>query len=297
MALYGAVEAGGTKFVCAVGSGPYELLAEQRIPTTTPGETLSQCIDFFRAQPPLEALGVGSFGPLDLRRPSPTYGHITRTPKVGWSDVDIVGPLARALSVPIGFDTDVNAAVLGEVRWGAARGLSDVVYVTIGTGIGGGALCNGRLSHGLVHPEMGHLLLPREPDDLAFEGSCPFHGGRCWEGLASGPAMRQRWGTAAEKLAPDHPAWSLEARYVAAALTTLVVVLSPQRIVVGGGVGLAEGLLPAVRRQLQLSLGGYVQAEAVLSAIDQYVVPPALGAAAGIAGALALAELARLSKP
>ena len=290
MALYGAIEAGGTKFLCAVGSSPEDLRAQARFPTTTPKETLAQCIEFFKGQPRIEALGVGSFGPLELRHGARRYGHITATPKLGWTNADIVGPLHEALAVPVGFDTDVNGAVLGEARWGAAQGLGTVVYVTIGTGIGGGALIDGRLAHGLVHPEMGHLLLPREADDLEFAGGCPFHGGRCWEGLASGPALEKRWGQRAETLPAEHRAWDLEARYIASALTTLVLVLSPERIILGGGVMQVAALFPLVRKHLSRSLGGYVQADILLRGLDEYVVPPALGPLAGIAGALALAE-------
>ena len=295
MALYGAIEAGGTKFVCAVGSSPSDLTARARIATTSPRETLGQCLEFFRSQPKLDALGVGCFGPLELRRGARRYGHVTSTPKPGWNNADIVGPLSEALSVPIGFDTDVNAAVLGESRWGAAQNLDTAIYITIGTGIGGGALVGGQLAHGLVHPEMGHLLVPREPDDLEFAGHCPFHGGRCWEGLASGPALEGRWGKPAETLPPEHPAWDLEARYIASALTSLVLVLSPERLILGGGVMQVGVLFPLIRQHLVRSLAGYVQADLLNEGIDQYVVPPLLGAQSGIAGALALAERALLS--
>ena len=292
MSLYGAIEAGGTKFVCAVGTSPEDLRAQARFPTTTPGETLGRCIDFFRAQPKVEALGIGCFGPVELHHSSPSYGHVTTTPKAGWANADIVGPMQHALGVPVGFDTDVNGAVLGEARWGAAQGLETAVYVTIGTGIGGGALIGGKLTHGLVHPEMGHLLLPREPDDLEFEGDCPFHGARCWEGVASGPAIERRWKQRGETLPAHHPAWDLEARYIASALTTLVLVLSPDRLILGGGVMQVDQLFPLVRKHLVKSLCGYVQADEVVSGIEQYVVPPLLGQQAGIAGALALAERA-----
>lgn len=292
MPLYGAIEAGGTKFVCAVGTGPEDLRAELVFPTSTPQETLAKCVEFFRAQAPIDALGVGCFGPLELRRGAARYGHVTTTPKAGWANADVVGPLQAALRVPVGFDTDVNAAVLGEARFGAARGLDSAIYVTVGTGIGGGALIAGKLAHGLVHPEMGHLLLPREPDDHDFAGTCPFHGARCWEGLASGPAIERRWGRRAETLPADHPAWDLEARYIASALTTLVLVLSPERLILGGGVMQGGALLPLIRQYLTRSLAGYVQAEAVLEHLPQFVVPPLLGARAGIVGGLALAELA-----
>src|SRR6188768_2141410 len=294
MPLYGAIEAGGTKFVCAVGSGQADCKAQVRIPTTSPRETLDRCLEFFRSQPQIEALGIGCFGPLELRRDARLYGHITATPKPGWSHADIVGPLREALALPIGFDTDVNAAVLGEARWGAAQNLETVVYVTIGTGIGGGALIGGQLAHGLVHPEMGHLLVPREPDDLAFAGACPFHGARCWEGLAAGPALERRWGKPAESLPNDHPAWDLEARYIASALTSLVLVLSPERVILGGGVMQMSALFPLIHEHLTRSLAGYVQAEALLDGMSRYVVPPLLGTQSGIAGALALAERAAL---
>jgi len=235
---------------------------------------------------------VGCFGPIDLRREAPSYGHVTTTPKPGWANADVVGPLQQALGVPVGFDTDVNGAVLGEALWGAAQGLDTAIYVTIGTGIGGGALIGGKLVHGLVHPEMGHLLLPRELDDLDFAGGCPFHGARCWEGVAAGPAIERRWGQRAETLPPGHAAWDLEARYIASALSTLVLVLSPERLILGGGVMQSGQLFPLVRRHLTTSLAGYVQADALTRGMDQYVVPPRLGQQAGIIGALALAERA-----
>jgi len=294
MRRLGAIEAGGTKFVCAVGTSPDDLDLV-RIPTTTPAETLARCLEFFRSRAPIVALGVGSFGPLELRRDAPRYGYITTTPKPGWQNTDLLGPLSRALDVPIGFDTDVNAAVLGEARWGAARGVSSAVYVTVGTGIGGGALVGGQLAHGLVHPEMGHLLVPREPEDRDFAGACPFHGADCWEGVASGPALALRVGGPAERLGAEHPVWDLEARYLASALTTLVLVLSPERLIVGGGVMQAPGLLDRVRAKLPRRLAGYVQVEALGPRIDEYLVAPGLGTRAGIAGALALADAAQLS--
>lgn len=297
MPLYGTIEAGGTKFVCAVGTGPDDLQGPARFATTTPQETLGKCIEFFRAQPKLDAIGVGCFGPIELNHDSAEYGRITLTPKAGWSNADIVGPLKAAFGVPIGFDTDVNGAVLGEARWGAAQGLDTAIYITVGTGIGGGALVGGRLAHGLVHPEMGHLLIPREPDDLAFQGVCPFHGARCWEGLASGPAMEHRWGQRAETLPADHPAWDLESRYIASALTSLVLVLSPERLILGGGVMEVEALFPLVRQYLVQSLAGYVKADPLSRGIDQYVVPPGLGQRAGMLGGLALAERAASERP
>jgi fructokinase len=293
--LYGGIEAGGTKFVCAVGSGPGDLRAEIRFPTTTPGEAIQRALEFFHAQiaqhGPLAALGIASFGPVDLQPGSPTWGHITATPKPGWSNADLAGPFRRELGRPIGFDTDVNGAALGEHRWGAGRGLDSVLYLTIGTGIGGGALAGGQLLHGLIHPEMGHIRLPHDLTRDPFPGGCPFHGD-CFEGLAAGPALEKRWGARAETLGAEHPAWALEAHYVALALQCFVCTLSPQRIILGGGVMAQPQLWPLVRAETQRLLNGYVQSPAILEAIDSYIVPPALGAQAGVLGALALAERA-----
>ena len=282
MASLGAVEAGGTKFVCAIGSGPHDLV-RSTIPTTTPGETLGQVVEFFRGharEHPFAALGVASFGPVDLNAQSPTFGFITSTPKPGWSNVDICGVLRRGLGVPVAFDTDVNGAALAEARWGAARGLDNILYVTVGTGIGGGALVNGSPVHGMIHPEMGHILIPQESED-PFSGACPFHG-NCFEGLASGLAMELRWGAKAESLASDHPAWRLEARYLALGLANLVCALSPRRIVIGGGVMRNVELLPKIRENLRDFLNGYIQAPEI--------VPPLLGGDAGVLGGIALAE-------
>lgn len=290
--LLGGIEAGGTKFVCVVGTGIDDVRAETRILTTMPAETLRAVVRFFedatRAHGPLAALGVGSFGPIDLREASPTYGCITTTPKPGWSGADLVGTLRRAFAVPVGIDTDVNAAALGEWRHGAARGLDTFVYLTVGTGIGGGGLVGGRLLHGLVHPEMGHVRVPHDHAADPFPGVCPFHGD-CLEGLASGPAMAARWGAPAESLDETHPAWTLEARYLALALHNIVCTLSPQRIVLGGGVMAQPALLPRVRAELTALLNGYVQSPAVVERMDDFVVPPALGDRAGVAGALVLA--------
>jgi fructokinase len=293
--LFGAVEGGGTKFVCMVGRGPDEILAETRIPTTTATETLEGALAFFRAEAPrhgkLAAVGIGSFGPVDLHRSSPTYGYVTSTPKPGWSNVDLAGPFQRALGVEVAFDTDVNAAALGEWRWGAARGLQSFLYLTVGTGIGGGGLMDGQLLHGLVHPEMGHLRIPHDRGEDPFPGACPFHGD-CLEGLASGPALRARWGQEAETLPAEHPAWALQARYLALGLVNLICALSPQRIVVGGGVMAQPRLFPLVRGHVEELLNRYVRAPEILDDIAGYVVPPALGGRAGVLGALALAQRA-----
>lgn len=291
-ALYAGIEAGGTKFVCVVGAGPDDVRAEARFPTTSPEATLRQTLEFFREQRavhgPLTAAGIASFGPVDLDPASATYGFITSTPKAGWARTDMVGPVRAALGVPVKFDTDTNAAALGERRWGAAQGLDTFIYLTIGTGIGGGGLFNGKLMHGLVHPEMGHVRIPHDIRDDPFAGACPFHGD-CLEGLASGPAMNARWGRPAESLPDDHPAWVLEARYLALALNNFICTLSPQRVVLGGGVMERRLLFPLIHRDVQALLSDYVQAVQLLSHVDRYLVPPAFGARAGVLGALALA--------
>jgi fructokinase len=291
MTLLGGIEAGGTKFVCVVGTGPNDIRAETRFPTTTPAETIRQAIEFFQKNGPVEAIGIASFGPVDLHSQSSTYGHITSTPKPGWKDTDLVGPIRNAFNVPIGFDTDVNGAALGEWRWGAAQALDTFIYFTIGTGVGGGAMVNGRMLHGLLHPEMGHILLPHDIQADLFAGSCPYHKD-CFEGLASGPALFKRWGQPAESLLPDHPAWPLEAHYIAKALATFICTLSPQRIILGGGVMEQQQLFPLIRKGVIETLNGYVQSSALLNDVDSFIVPPALGGRAGVLGALALGQLA-----
>ena len=291
--LFGGIEGGGTKFVCVIGRGPGDVVAEARIPTTTPQATLSETVEFFRTESAragtLAAIGVGCFGPVDLHEDSPTWGYITTTPKPGWERTDVAGRLKRDLGVPVVFDTDVNAAALGEARWGAARGLDSFVYLTVGTGIGGGGLLGGRPMHGLVHPEMGHMLLPRDRAADPFPGMCPFHGD-CLEGLASGPALLARWGQPAEGLPEDHPAWPLEAHYLALAVVNFVCTLSPQRIILGGGVMDQRHLFPLIRREVVALLNGYLRAGEILDAIDSYIVPPGLGNRSGRLGALAMAE-------
>jgi len=299
--IVGAIEAGGTKFVCAVGSGPGErMLARAQFPTGgDPKALLAEVVGWLVGQQarfgPLAALGVASFGPVDLDERSPTYGFITTTPKPGWRGTDILGPLRRAFpGVPLGFDTDVNGAALGEGRWGAARGLEDFVYITVGTGIGGGGVARGKLLHGLVHPEMGHIPMPVLDGD-SFGGGCAIHG-RCWEGLCSGPSIARRAGRPAEELAPDDPAWDLATRYMAHALATLTYVLSPKRIIVGGSVRKAGRLGEAAffertRRHLREALNGYIASPALEEpGIAQFVVPPELGDDAGVCGAMALAH-------
>ncbi len=288
--LFGGIEAGGTKFVCAVGNAPDDL-RETRFRTTTPGETINRAIEFFRAQPPVVAIGIGSFGPIDLHRDAKTWGFITTTPKPDWANIDLAGAIRRALNVPVEFDTDVNAAALGEYRWGAAQGLDSFIYLTIGTGIGGGGMASGKLLHGLMHPEMGHIRLPHDFARDPFPGSCPFHRD-CFEGLASGPAIEKRWGQRGELLPANHPAWELEAHYIALALANYICILSPQRIILGGGVMEQTQLFPMIRREVQRILSGYIQSNEILKRIDEYIVPPGLGKRAGVLGAIALAASA-----
>ncbi|MEM1115247.1 MAG: ROK family protein [Bacteroidota bacterium] len=284
MERFGAIEAGGTKFVCAVGTGPEDLADVTSFPTTTPAETLDRASAYL-AEREVASVGIGTFGPADVDVTSETWGHITTTPKPGWEGADVAGAVGRALGVPVAFDTDVNAAALGEHRWGAARGIDSFLYLTVGTGIGGGGFVDGRPVHGRTHPEMGHLLIPREPGD-DFPGVCPYHGD-CWEGLASGPALEARWGRPAQDLPPDHEAWPLQARTLARGLVNLILTLSPQRIVMGGGVMKQAHLFPLVREAVREQLAGYLPLPDDLS---DYIVPTGLGGHAGVLGGIALAR-------
>jgi len=267
-------------------------LVEERFATTQPGPTTATLLATLHRMTarfgPLSALGLACFGPIELRRESPRYGHILDTPKPGWSGTDIVGALAREFPVPVGFDTDVNGAALAEHRWGSSQNVEDLVYLTIGTGIGGGAIVGGQLVHGLLHPEMGHLYPRKHPRDADFPGVCPFHGD-CLEGLAAGPAIIARCGASLQQLPPDHPQWEIEADYLGQLCASLVLTLSPRRIVLGGGVMNQARLLPMIRPRLQHWLGGYLRRSELLGEIDSYLVPPQLAARAGILGALALA--------
>lgn len=290
MKLLGAIEAGGTKFVCGVGHEDGTILDRVSFPTTTPEETMKRVFSYFEDKS-VEAIGVGSFGPIDPIPDSPTYGYITTTPKPHWSNFDIVGAIKQVKDCKVGFDTDVNGAALGELRWGAAQGLDNCLYITVGTGIGAGAALGGGLIHGLSHPEMGHILVRRHPEDV-YEGTCPYHGD-CLEGLAAGPALVKRWGVSnGADLPPEHPAWEMEAYYLAQALMSYVLILSPQKIVMGGGVMKQSQLFPLIGSKLQTLLNGYIQHPSLQENIGDYIVPPGLGDNAGLAGALALAELA-----
>lgn len=288
--VYAGIDAGGTEFKCIVGRGPDDVLAMEKIPVAEPNVTLAACVAFFQravqAFGPLRAMGIGSFGPVDLDVCSPNYGFITSTPKIGWRNTDIVGYFKRSLQLDIVFDTDVNAALLAEQQWGSARGLHSAVYVTVGTGIGAGIMTDGRLLHGAMHAEAGHMLIPRLPND-AFQGSCPFHGA-CLEGLASGPALAKRWGQDPRTLSDDHSAWSTQAQYLGAMCVNLALCYSPQRIILGGGVMQRAILLPLVRQSYGALMNAYLPPQA--EAPEQWVVAAGLGERAGALGALALAQ-------
>ena len=283
---YGGVEAGGTKWVCGIGTGPDDLQAIATIPTTTPDETLGRAAEFFTQNGGVSAVGVGSFGPIDLHN-----GRITTTPKQGWADTEVVSVLQDALSVPVAFDTDVNAAALGEGRWGAAVGLDTFCYFTVGTGIGGGVMAGGRLVHGLLHPEVGHMPIRHDRARDPFDGVCPFHGD-CFEGLASGSAIARRWGKRGEELGDRSEVWELEAEYLAHGVVNVICVVSPERVILGGGVMKQPSLLPLVRARTRELLAGYIVAPELVSGLDEYIVAPALGDRAGVLGAIELARLA-----
>ncbi|MBV9416126.1 MAG: ROK family protein [Solirubrobacterales bacterium] len=288
--LYGGVETGGTWCVCSLGTGPENIHDRCEFRTTDPEETLARIVAFFREQPATEAIGIGSFGPVDLNPSSPTWGYVTTTPKEGWQHTPVATVVRDALGVPVAFDTDVGTAALAEYRWGAGRGQASICYLTVGTGIGAGLVVDGRPWHGLVHPEAGHIRIPHDETLDPFGGVCPAHGD-CWEGLASGTAMAHRWKQPPRELPDDHPAWSLEAEYLAMGILSIVCVASPHRIVVGGGVMEHAGLLDAIRARLRALVGGYLETPALGEQIDSYLVPADLGDDAGVLGALALAQL------
>ena len=283
----GALEAGGTKMVCAIGDEKGNVCERESFPTRMPGDTLPALIEYFKKRP-IEALGIGSFGPLSLDPQDAEYGCITTTPKPGWGHYPLRSALMEALQVPVGIDTDVNAAALAEMRLGAGKGAGSLVYYTIGTGVGGGAVVEGKLLHGLVHPEMGHMLLTPDPRDPHPEGFCPYHKS-CLEGLANGPAIQKRWGMSARDLPEGHIAWEIEAEYLSQMCVNTILMLSPGRIVLGGGVMHRTHLFPMIRALTLQKLNGYVAHPAVTRDMDGYIVPPALGDNAGAAGALLLA--------
>jgi fructokinase len=281
----GAIEAGGTKFVCGIGNEEGKIEDRASFPTEQPEKTLEQVIRYFRDKD-VQAIGVGSFGPINIDPSSSQYGYVTTTPKPGWGGYPFLNTLKQAFNVPFGWDTDVNAAALGEAVWGAAKGLDSCLYYTIGTGIGVGVYAEGKLLHGLVHPEGGHVLTRRHPED-DFAGVCPYHGD-CLEGMASGPSIEKRWRVKGSELSEDHKAWEIEAFYIAQAVASAVLLMSPKKIILGGGVMHQLQLFPLIRNQVQSILNGYVQDGTILSHIDSYIVPPGLGDNAGLCGALAL---------
>lgn len=291
---FGAIEAGGTKVVCGWADSSGEILESCRIATTTPEEVISEITSFFfsvsdSGSNPPEGVGIGTFGPVDLREDSPTYGSILKTPKRGWEGASWVDPIRTIFpETRIVVETDVNAAAIGEMRWGAARDVNDLVYFTIGTGIGGGLICGGVPVHGMGHPEIGHMRIPRSDEARrAFPGICPFHGD-CLEGIASGPALEAMWGQPAKDLPPDHPAWEHESDALAWACVNMIVCVSPRRIIIGGGVSQAEGLIPKIRKKVVERLNGYVDCSEITEGIDSYIVPPELGQLAGLKGSVAL---------
>lgn len=282
--ILGALEAGGTKMVCAIGNEKGEITEQVSIPTETPEITIPKLLDFFDGKN-IQALGIGCFGPIDVDRDSATYGYITTTPKLAWQQFNMVGAFREKLGVPVGFDTDVNGSALGEYTWGIAKGLHSCIYITIGTGVGVGAIVDGRLVHGMLHPEGGHILLHKLPHDT-YEGFCPFHK-NCMEGLAAGPAIEGRWGKKAIELADRAEVWEMEAEYIAQALVDYVMLLSPQRIILGGGVMHQTQLLPLIRTKFKEQLNGYIKTKEIED-LESYIVVQSLNDKQGIMGALKL---------
>ena len=283
--LFGALEAGGTKMVCAIGNENGEILEQKSIPTTTPEETMPAILEYFKDKE-IASIGIACFGPIDLNKNSETYGYITSTPKIPWRNYNIVGAVKDALKIPVGFDTDVNGSLLGEVTWGCAKGLTDAVYFTIGTGVGAGIMTNGKMLHGMLHPEAGHVkMVPRSGD--TYKGKCPYHG-TCFEGMAAGPAIEERWGAKAVQLADCEEVWDLESYYIAQALMGIVLTLSPQKIILGGGVMHPKQHISLIREKMLKELNGYIQAKE-LADIDNYIVPASLNDDQGIMGCIKLA--------
>ena len=286
MKYYGSLEAGGTKMVCAIGDEQGNILERISIPTLEPEKTMPAIIDFFKNKN-ISALGIGCFGPVDLDRKSATYGYITTTPKLPWKNYDIVGVCEKELGVPVGFDTDVNASALGEATWGCTKDLSNSIYITVGTGIGVGVIIDRKPYHGMLHPEGGHIFLARHPQDPMEKGVCPYHE-LCLEGLASGPAIAARWGKPGAELADRKEVWELEAYYLAQAICSYIMILSPERIIVGGGVSHQEQMMPMIRKEVERQMGGYIQAKGMKD-LDHYIVLPSLNDNPGIMGGLKLA--------
>ena len=284
----GALEAGGTKMVCAIGNEKGEIFEKISIPTKTPETTMPEMIQWFQSKK-IETLGIGCFGPIDPDKDSPTYGYITSTPKLAWKDYNIVGAFEEQLCCPVGFDTDVNGSALGEVTFGQAKGKKNIVYLTVGTGVGAGVYAEGKLLHGMLHPEAGHILMRRREDDH-YEGKCPYHK-TCLEGLAAGPAIEERWGKKGIELQDRDEVWDLEAYYLAQALTDYILILAPQLIILGGGVMHQEQLFTRIRAYVKEMLNGYIKTKE-LEDIDHYIVPASLHDDQGIMGALELGRRA-----
>lgn len=281
----GCIEAGGTKFVCGIIDENKNILNQNVIPTGTPEETYEAMFAFFD-QFEMDAMGVASFGPIDLNRTSKTYGYFTTTPKPGWAFTPFASVLEERYKIPVGFDTDVNGAALAELKYGAGAKLDNLVYYTVGTGIGAGVVVNRKMVHGMMHPEAGHTLVRRHPKDT-FEGVCPYHGD-CLEGMASGVAMEKRWGIKGHLLAPDHEAWDMEAYYIAQACVQAIVMVSPEKIVLGGGVMKQVQLFDLIHKHVKEMLNGYIQSP-LLDDLSTYIVAPGLGELSGMLGAFALA--------
>ena len=288
----GALEAGGTKMVCAIGDESGKIYEQVSIPTETPEITMPKLISYFEERK-IEALGIGCFGPIDPDKKSETYGYITSTPKLAWADYNIVGTMEKSLMIPVGFDTDVNGSVLGEVTFGQAKGKKCVVYVTIGTGVGAGIYIERKLLHGMLHPEAGHILLTQRQDDT-YEGTCPYHK-TCLEGLAAGPAIEARWGRKAVELKDDARVWDLEAYYIAQAIVNYILILSPQMIILGGGVMHQEQLFPKIRSYVKKMMNGYIKTKEMAD-LDHYIVPASLHDDQGIMGALELGRRALMKE-
>lgn len=285
--LLGALEAGGTKMVCAIGDENGTIISREVFSTETPETTMPVMIDYFKKYK-IEALGLGCFGPIDLNRNSATYGSITTTPKLTWRKYNIVKAFQEELQIPVGFDTDVNCSALGEASFGALREVSSGIYLTIGTGIGAGIIINHQPVHGMLHPEAGHILIRKNEADL-FNGCCPYHS-NCFEGLASGPAIEKRYGKKAFDLQDNIEVWELEAEYIAQALVNYILTLSPERIILGGGVMHQEQLFPLIRKKTLELLNGYINTEE-MNQMDQYIIPPSLNDNQGILGCIKLAMI------
>ena len=286
MKYYGSLEAGGTKMVCAIGDEQGNILERVSIPTLAPETTMPAILDFFKNKN-ISALGIGCFGPVDLDKKSPTYGYITTTPKLAWRNYDIVGVCKKELGIPVGFDTDVNGSALGEATWGCTKDLDNSIYITVGTGNGVGVIIDRKPYHGMLHPEGGHIFLARHPQDPMERGVCPYHE-LCLEGLASGPSIQARWGKPGVELADRKEVWELEAYYLAQAICSYIMILSPERIIVGGGVAHQEQMMPLIRKEVLRQMGGYIAAKGMQD-LDNYIVLPSLNDNQGILGALKLA--------